>query len=849
MVSPSSTAPSRSLLSGLKTSPRCQRSQLNIHTHTHTHHHKMPFQTRPYADEVARKLQANSVESMPVETSPTPMDKWNRQPADEYEQQLYDDDMALNARINADKKEKEKKVFITISSSPPSGTSRVINGPSVANAPRIVGAPRTEVSRKRQATPVVSSPIHVPVVDKGKGRATVVDSDDDVPVRPRKRLQKIIVSDDDEDEDEDDVPLVRKVRNTPANKQKIIVSDDDDDDDEDEDDVPLIRKVKKTAVNRPTGALIRQNHGIVATKAVKNMTIEDFAVMAELELRGKRSVPASDGDKDFRRSEYKMPTIILVPSGTSYGANPGDLSFHSILNTILAKGYKKLVDLQGEDPDLSGPQWAFLREMPAPKFADIILRGGMRPELVRLLSKGEPWSSDEFYEAAAPMSHARGSVGVYSVRGLCLADDEEDIITVHVYDGNSCQLSDANMWTRMSHHFNARNQAVQWRKPLYKILTSPDCVEAQAVVTVSLPTALAARFGRLPFQILEQGLIDLTGGWCNDRSPLSLFSPNREATTTETVWDWCLLPEALVDTFRLYAEVDKSASCRTIMREALKCSGTNTSMPLTEGSGVSCKVASLIQGYTQTLCLNKHNQTVFVLLADNWGVFLMTRSQTDYLRDHGFVFSTKGVCASTGCLKIKLEAQDHPEHLANLNQHSQFAEYEYARRVTLSFSWVDETRQSNEQMYVQMNNVQLSGCQRARFALSAYEYADGTISVGEHVDAKRTDFYRKIEDRAVPPAPLPARPCPGACGKSFGGYQAFFTHVSTEPLCKTAYDVLSKGEKTDLMGFYSCRGCGKKFINIGNLQGSGASHFKSSPRCKDIYGAEKATVENSSIFR
>jgi hypothetical protein len=139
-------------------------------------------------------------------------------------------------------------------------------------------------------------------------------------------------------------------------------------------------------------------------------------------------------------------------------------------------------------------------------------------------------------------------------------------------------------------------------------------------------------------------------------------------------------------------------------------------------------------------------------------------------------------------LKVHLESQDHPENLANLDDFRTGPAYEYAKRIMMSCSWTNENTGTPQTMNFRINDKQLTSFERARLALSIYEYADGTMKMGEDVPATRDHLYRYQKDRRVPLAPRAGHPCPGQCGEIFTTYATMRTHLTAEEACRVSED-------------------------------------------------------------
>jgi hypothetical protein len=227
-------------------------------------------------------------------------------------------------------------------------------------------------------------------------------------------------------------------------------------------------------------------------------------------------------------------------------------------------------------------------------------------------------------------------------------------------------------------------------KVLYKLWNDAGVKARQIVAAISLPGNLVLCFGRLPIAILEQGHMDLLGCWNSDRSPLSPLDCLYWTNST-TVSEWCLISDALIESYRSHTDMNQGASYRSIVKSALGCKGTNTSIPVTEGRGEGFKLAGLLTGVTcgigKHVRGNDHNAKV--VLAEHATLYL-DKSKPKELEAGGFKLSAKGQASTKGVLKVHLASQDHPGNLANLDDFRTGPAYEYAKKIMMSCSWTDE---------------------------------------------------------------------------------------------------------------------------------------------------------------
>jgi hypothetical protein len=188
-------------------------------------------------------------------------------------------------------------------------------------------------------------------------------------------------------------------------------------------------------------------------------------------------------------------------------------------------------------------------------------------------------------------------------------------------------------------------------------------------------------------------------------------------------------------------------------------------MPITEGCDRSFKLAGLLTGVECGIGSHKRgsDHNAKDVLSEHATLYL-DKPQTRELEARGFVLSAKGEQSTKGVLKVHLEPNDHPESLAGLDDFQTGPAYEYAKRILLSCIWENGKTGSVEPMNFRINDKQLTSYKRARLALSIYEYAGGTMKMGEDASATRDDLYRYQKDRRISLGPKAGVACPGACG-------------------------------------------------------------------------------------
>jgi hypothetical protein len=193
----------------------------------------------------------------------------------------------------------------------------------------------------------------------------------------------------------------------------------------------------------------------------------------------------------------------------------------------------------------------------------------------------------------------------------------------------------------------------------------------------------------------------------------------------------------------MHTNLEKGTAYRSIIKSAIGCEGTNTSMTVTESRGGGLKLTGLLAGVFCTIDTHKrgNDHNAKAVLPEHATLYL-DKPQTKELEARGFILSTKGQESTQRLLEIHLAPDDHPENLAGLNDSRTGPAYEYAKRILLSCTWTNEKTGSTEVMNFNINDKQLTSYERARLALTIYEYADGTMKMGEDASASRDDLYR-----------------------------------------------------------------------------------------------------------
>jgi len=194
-------------------------------------------------------------------------------------------------------------------------------------------------------------------------------------------------------------------------------------------------------------------------------------------------------------------------------------------------------------------------------------------------------------------------------------------------------------------------------------------------------------------------------------------------------------------------------------------------MPVTEGRGKGFKLAGLLTGVTCGIGTQKrgdgHNGKV--VLAEHATLYL-DKPQTKQLEALGFVLTVKNQQSTKDVLKVYLANRDDSENLTNLDNFRTGAAYEYAKKIMMSCTWTNESTGTSETMNFRINDKQLTSYERARMALLIYEYADGTMTMGQDAPATRDDLYRYQKDRKIALAPIampwPVRLC-RPCDKTY----------------------------------------------------------------------------------
>ena len=243
---------------------------------------------------------------------------------------------------------------------------------------------------------------------------------DPLVVRAPRRARTVDYQEVDDDyEEETIIPSVSR-RN-----RKVILSEDD--------ELPPQKKSKRQKGKSVGKSVPPQSTGHYFQTLLSGKTsVDEMVSQAVTNLAQRSTIRAADGDKDYHRLENSMLTT--RPSRASWMPNPYNLSLQSIMTRVIQRGYELIQSVQDEDTDLDQPCFDFLRELPPPTFADMVIRGGMTPKQVQLMDGGRPFTSDAFFAAAAPISHDRRSIGVYLTRFLRELDTSGQLEVFH-YDG------------------------------------------------------------------------------------------------------------------------------------------------------------------------------------------------------------------------------------------------------------------------------------------------------------------------------------------------------------------------------------------------------------------------------
>jgi hypothetical protein len=167
------------------------------------------------------------------------------------------------------------------------------------------------------------------------------------------------------------------------------------------------------------------------------------------------------------------------------------------------------------------------------------------------------------------------------------------VLQAYHYVGTRTKLYGTMLHDRSTDHWETGVRAQHVTKVLYRLWNDAGVKARQIVAAISLPGNLVLRFGRLPIAILEQGHMDLLGCWNSDRSALSPLDCLYWTNST-TLSEWCLISDALIESYRSHTDMNQGASYRSIMISALGCKGTNTSMSVTEGLGTSSQACLLV---------------------------------------------------------------------------------------------------------------------------------------------------------------------------------------------------------------------------------------------------------------
>jgi hypothetical protein len=244
----------------------------------------------------------------------------------------------------------------------------------------------------------------------------------------------------DDDDYEKEVPL-------PAfgkRNKKTIASDD-------EDQKPRVQPPRKrgrhlhdvsaaeTAAKSAAAAPKRQHY--FKAQLSSNTSVRALVTKAVTGLRRRSTIRASDGNKEYHELNYTMAAI--RPSKMSWMPNPSDLSLQSIMTHVIQRGYELIQSVQDEDRDMDQPCFDILRDLPPPTLADMVVRG--------VMDGGHPFTSNEFFAAAASILHGKTSISIYLAR-LSFEIGNSGILQAYHYGGAGTKLYGTMMHDRGTDH-------------------------------------------------------------------------------------------------------------------------------------------------------------------------------------------------------------------------------------------------------------------------------------------------------------------------------------------------------------------------------------------------------------
>ncbi|THZ57018.1 hypothetical protein D6C85_10519 [Aureobasidium pullulans] len=542
-------------------------------------------------------------------------------------------------------------------------------------------------------------------------------------------------------------------------------------------------------------------------------------------------------------------TKIRVPSGATTVFNPGNLSLHSVLPQMLKTAYEMRRDAFPDEDN----SWM---DVFSPVDLARVAIDGMTPKSVELMSQGRPWTHDEWFSSLRDMECAKFKHGLYDARVVQLDPVQPDPtaellrLLLHNYVGSSASTSNYMLLSRGVSHFEWYLHRALSNKALYILMNSPN-TRAELKALLLMSTKIREEYGTLPVKLLEACFIDLTGSWLNNSS--LAFDSERGHWQKMKGDKINLLPEAWLECYKAYAD-PSAQTCRDMMKSALQSHGLNNSSPMFEDHMLSDRrYLRVIDGVELYLRYDPDRLAFRIKMASTLVIEIGTTQAAEIVAI-GFKPSSKGKEDGTlATLQLSLTAEDDERHWANLSDAR--PEYETARRIMLTLSWVSTKTGEVVVYHVIRCKQRTSKLLRAREAMSLLEYANGTLTVGVDSGPKRADFGCHDVDKAKNLDDGDGVACPGPnCSFVHRTNRKKEVHWGKSPACKTAYSRLSSAEKQDFR-FFICRNCEKIFDRLKSVENHLRENkqFGDEPECRayfqELHGDEiKPTRETSARF-
>jgi hypothetical protein len=504
-----------------------------------------------------------------------------------------------------------------------------------------------------------------------------------------------------------------------------------------------------------------------------------------------------------------------------------------------------------------------MEAFPATDLANVAI-DGMRQKSVDIMSAGKPWGQDELFLSFYDLLQAEYCNGIYNVRILQADPDQPPnvqklLIKVYNYGGSNTSPNERMVVTRCLQHFLPGT----WKKlpgnRMYQLMQEPDTrAEAKAVSIIS--PALVAAYGPTPMKLIETCFLDLMGCWQHGHS--AGYDTEKKLWMRLSGETLNLLPEAWLTQFKAYADPSATAS-RDIIKSALQSHGLNVSSPMFEAHGtVGNLCLALMTG--GVIFLREHHSDCFNNSLSKAYKLTIPSAQKREILAMGYKVSTRMKYDGTpATIQLHVTDEDDDRNWANLKVSK--PEYEAARRILLSLTWVSTITGEEVKYYLKNTSGANGGGKpttdlvRAREAMSLLEYANGTLKLGEESPPNRRDFGSKERNKAKV---LDERltlgvACPGPnCDFKHRSEKSKDLHFKANPSCKAAYVAMTRKRKQEFQ-FIICWKCGFTCANVtvlaAHLFGSDKITRPAHPACarhfRATFGSDaKPTSENSNRF-